>query len=167
MLALPQLSEIPLDHTAELPSLVPAVSTEPMPLEVPTLEDSISPLLPEVDDEEPNELEDESLSPIPAFTLAEATPGTPPLTDAPAFQLSTCPAEPELLLPALVVTPLLVPLVLVAVLPANRLSLCAELATCVVLPPLIELSPCDWLVVSDQLSEWPWLSVWLWLSVCP
>ena len=87
------------------------------------LVDSIVPWLPETVDIEPVVEEDESLPPTPALTLAEATPGTPPLTDPLAFQLSMCPEVPELLVPALVELPVDIPLVLDAELLNSELSL--------------------------------------------
>jgi hypothetical protein len=86
------------------------------------------PLLSELTDEEPMVEEDMSLPPIPPPTLAEATPGTPPLTDALAFQLSLCPEAAELLVPKAAELPVEIPLVLVAELPNEELSLWAELA---------------------------------------
>jgi hypothetical protein len=75
--------------------LLPMESAEPMPVLTPELVASIVPLLSESIDEEPDVEEDVSLPPIPAPTLAEATPGTPPLTDALASQLSECPDVSE------------------------------------------------------------------------
>jgi hypothetical protein len=72
----------------ETPSLLDEDSTAPMVLPVPMLVENCVPLLSELPDEEPVVEEDWSLPPIPPPTLAEATPGTPPVTEAFAFQLS-------------------------------------------------------------------------------
>jgi hypothetical protein len=122
-LALPQESVLPPDHIEVLPSLLPVVSAVPVPVDTPLLDDSMDPLLSELDDDEPLEEDEESLPPTPALTLAEATPGTPPLTDPPAFQLSVWPEDSELLVPALVEFPDDIPVVFEAVLPEDTLSL--------------------------------------------
>ena len=114
---------LPLETIEETLSLLPKVSADPLPVLVPLLVDSIVPLLSEVVDEEPIVEEDESLPPTPAFTLAEATPGTPPLADAPAFQLSMCPEASELLVPAPVELPVDIPLVLDSEVLDDELSL--------------------------------------------
>jgi hypothetical protein len=117
------------------------------------------PLLSELSEEDPVIEEEESLPPTPAVTLAEATPGTPPLTEPPAFQLSLCPELLELLVPRLCELPCELPLVFEAILLMEVLSLWAEPLVWEMLPPLIALSVCDWLAVCDQLSEWLWLLV--------
>lgn len=178
---------MPLDHDDDVVSLLPVVSADPVPVLVPVVVDSDVPLLVDdpvdVDELLPLlsvELEDvpveddvESLPPTPALTLADPTPGTPPVTVPLAFQLSECPVVSELLVPLLVELPLDVPevsvvedddpvdepLVLDSELPEDVLSLWAELSVCEELPPLDELSLCEWLEVCDQVSEWLWLSV--------
>jgi hypothetical protein len=98
------------------------------------------PLLSELSEEDPFIEEEESLPPTPPFTLAEATPGTPPLIEPPAFQLSLCPELLELLVPKLSELPSELPLVLEAILLMEELSLWAEPLVWERLPPLIELS---------------------------
>ena len=122
-LALPQVSELPLDHIEELLSVLPVVSEVPLPLLVPMLVEAMIPLFSEEDKDEPVVEDNESLPPTPALTLAEATPGTPPLTDPPAFQLSLCPAVSELLVVIPVELPSDMPLVLEAELPSVVLLL--------------------------------------------
>ena len=139
-LELLKVSEVPLDHIAELLSLLPVESADPVPEVIPWLDDSIIPLLSELVDEMPVVDDDESLPPTPAFTLAEATPGTPALTDAPAFQLSLWPEEAALLVPRLFELPEDTPLVFEIELPDEALSLCEALSVWPALPPLEELS---------------------------
>jgi hypothetical protein len=122
------MSALPLDHVEELPSLRPVVSAEPVPVLVPELVDPNVPLLSELVDEVPVVEEDESLPPIPAPTLAVATPGTPPLTDALASQLSECPEVSELLVPVAEELPVDDPLLTDSELPEEELSLWAELS---------------------------------------
>jgi hypothetical protein len=152
---------------AELLSPLPVVSTDPLPVLVPVVREDIVPLLSELFVEEPAVEEEVSLPPTPAFTLADATPGMPPLTDAPAFQLSLCPDASELLVPVPEECPVDWPLVLEVELPAEALSLCDALSVWEALLPLDEFTPCDRLAVSDQLSEWLRLSEWLCDTLCP
>lgn len=122
-LALPQLSALPLDQDDDVVSLLPVESDDPVPVLVPVVVESDVPLLVdepvEVDelelllsvvlDEEPVVDDVESLPPTPALTLADPTPGTPPVTVPLAFQLSDCPEVSELLVPLLVELPVEVP----------------------------------------------------------
>jgi hypothetical protein len=109
-------------------SLTPLESELPTPLDEPVALDSIVPLLSDAPEEcasdapvlldelleEPADVDDELLPLTPALTLAEATPGTPPLTEPPAFQPSVSPVVVEELDPVDVELPLLDALVSVS-----------------------------------------------------
>lgn len=123
--ALPQVSELPLDHIDVFVSLLPTVSALPVLVLVPRVADSIAPLLfatpleldsiapllSEVLADDPVLEEVESLPLMPPCTLAEATPGIPPLTEPPTFQPFVCPLDWDELIPAEVELPLEVPVV--------------------------------------------------------
>ena len=122
-LALPTVSLEPVDHNVDWLSLLERVSACPVELLVPTEVSAWVPMLCEVPDEEPVIADTESLPPTPPSTLAEAIPGIPPLTEAPAFQLSLCELALELLCPWLIELPVELPNELVVEPPTEALSL--------------------------------------------